>query len=128
MAQMAALTAQVQKQQLPLQSASLGQGVHVDAVPGVGVQPVVADPNSHPVLLAAGRAPMVPTPPQPTDGDLDPSSATLGDMIAAINSLNSKVAALVEACGLGGSTAMAAYAIPIVLSPLMACSIGLLQA
>lgn len=112
--QIADLTAAMAKQQAqlssPLSSAAMGQGVHVDAVPGVGVQPVVPDPKTHPVLLAAGRAPMVPTAPQATNRDLDPASCTLGDIIAAVNALHSKVDALVEASGLGGSAAMAGHA------------------
>lgn len=111
-AQVAALTAALSKQQQSLTAASVvqGQGVHVDPVPGAGVQPFVQDPTAHPILVAMGKAPMVPPPVTDTDQALDPATSTLGDIIAAVNALQSKVAALVEATGMGGSAAMAAHA------------------
>jgi len=109
-AQMAQLVAAMAAQNKSVATAAgADTSNHRDPVPGVGVQPVVVDPNSHPVLVAAGRAAMVPSPPAATDRDL-PDNATIPDIIDAVNALHSKVDALVEASGLGGSAAMAGHA------------------
>lgn len=79
--------------------------------PGPGVQPVVTDPTAHPILVAAGRAKLVAGDPLPTDADLPTDgSATLPAVVLAVNALHSKLAALVEATGMGGSAAMASHA------------------
>lgn len=77
--------------------------------PGAGIQPFTTDPNAHPILVAAGRAKQVAPDPSETARDLD-ASADMPAVIAAVNALHSKVDALVEATGMGGSAAMAAHA------------------
>lgn len=107
-AQIAELKAMFAAQQASLSAAAPGApSTHVDSAPGPGVQPFVTDPNAHPILVAAGRAPLVP-PPVPA-GPLDPNTASIGDIIACVNRVSSKLDALVEATGQGGSAAMAAH-------------------
>ena len=77
-------------------------------VPAGDVLPHVDDPNAHPVVVAAGRAPQVPQ--QVTQGE-SPAEAdqNLPDLYARLAAVEAKLNATIAAAGLNGSAAMAGH-------------------
>lgn len=73
-----------------------------------GIQPPVADPNAHPLLVEAGRAPLVPSahPSGTVPAEADMNFPDIYDRLAAVEA---KLNALVNATGMAGSAAMAAH-------------------
>jgi hypothetical protein len=81
----------------------------VGVTPAVaGMQSVSADPAAHPLLIEAGRAPLVavahPSGTVPAEDDMN-----FPDIYARLAALESKLNALVNATGNQGSAAMAAH-------------------